>query len=159
MGPVTLLKTAAGAALLSLVLGESLSYSRVHIVDHDEPSGSFLYRGNMPTLTNSTTGQEYFALETLLSYMQQRAVAANLTFPDWQNGGKFFLDIHSFNNVFEEKDWQYEQAWAKSNPDLGSFTLWPLVGQLLPPQDVNQTEFERLVHNDTALWGVVSLLS
>lgn len=94
------------SALAALAAAETLSYSRVHIVDGPAVNGNLLYRSNMPVLVNATTGQEYFALDTLISYMQERASEANVSFPS----APFKLAIHSLDDIFDYKDYQYEQV-------------------------------------------------
>lgn len=134
--------------------GSTLEFSRVHYVDHSA-TGNFLFRSNMPVLVNNTTNTSYFAYDALVSFMKQRIATEapeGTTFP-----AQFFLNIHSLDNIFETSDTQYEVAWAQANPTIGNVSFWPLLGQLVPPQWVNQTERDALATNNTALWGVDEL--
>jgi len=139
----------AGALVVAALLpaaAADLDFSRVHLVD--SWGQNLLFRSNLPVI-NST-----FAYDTLINYMTLCASSeGNLGFPT----GPFFLDIHSFDNIFESSDTKYEVDWATANPTLGNVTFWPLYGQLLPPADVTPEERAALALNNTALWGMDQL--
>ena len=105
--------------LLALVSCEDLLFQKVHLVDYNETTGNFFFRGNLPVLDSA------FAYEALSSYMRNRSAAMNVPFPE-----DFSLHIFSLLWIVEEPftDYKYEFDYWKTDErkKLGSFTEWPI---------------------------------
>jgi len=93
MKSLTILTTAA--IFISSVIGSiELSKARVRLIDHDSRgAGVWLFRSNLPIINGT------FAYDTLLSYMQERALEANVSFPAIDQGEKVKMIDISFLNI------------------------------------------------------------
>lgn len=146
---------AAIACLACVGVGaETLSFGKVHLVDHSPATNNFIFRSNMPLLP-AANGSLEFAYANLTAFMASRAQSeAGLTLPS-----RFFLQIVSFDNPLEITDIQHEVDWVNANPSLGNITFWPLLGQLEPPAWVSNATRYEYASNDTKLWSVDELPS
>lgn len=105
---------------LSLAVNaEDLLFAKVHLVEYNEETGNFFFRGNLPVLNQT------FALEALSSYMKTRTEEKNLTFPS-----DFLLNDISLIWLVEEPftDYKYEMDFWENeeNSKFGTFTKWPI---------------------------------
>lgn len=116
------------------------------------PSGrNWIFRGNFPKTTVNGTAEFAFP-NPMLGYLQQRAQQeAGRSLPS-----SFQLQVFSFDNVFELKDVEIEIDYFK-NASHGTLTFWPLVGQLLPPQDVSSSDRAKLAGDNATLWSIDQL--
>jgi len=124
-------------------------------VDVSESGHRWIFRSNFPKV--KVNGTEEFAYPNpLLGWMQQRAKE--------EGGGKpfpssFLLQDISFDNIFEFDDLQIETDWFKLHPEAGNITYWPLLGQFLPPEDVDPEQRAALVKDQAQLWALDQLPS
>ena len=134
MKSLTIFTTAA--IIISTVIGSSnLSKFKVRLIDHDSRgAGTWLFRTNLPIINGT------FAYDTLLNYMQERALEANISFPAIDQREKLKLIDISFLNLKEYFDMLVEQDFFAAHPDLGTFYNWPIVGSLLSPNWLSEAE-------------------
>merc|ERR1719399_1297176 len=124
-----------------------LDYSRVHLVDYDEQTHNFLFRGNMPVDANHT-----FAYDLLVSYLARRASEAGINLPAPEN---FTLVDISLNNDFDGRDFAAEKAFWKSPSaaSKGSFINWPLgLAGILPPSMYPASKVRAM--SNSSVWKV-----
>lgn len=122
----------------------AVAYSRLHLVYHNSRYNTWFFRGNMPA--NSSM----FQYEDLQSMMSQRATEAGLKLPSVN----YLIDV-SLNNPFDGTDYYHELAfWANPENKLkGEIVHWPLVGNVVSPGDVNESERTALIKNGS-VWEV-----
>ena len=122
----------------------TLDYSRVHLVDYDQPSENLFFRGNMPTLANHT-----FALDTLTAYLRARATESEVPFPS-----NFLLRVISLNNDLDGADFKAERLfWKTTSPQVGELVNWPLgLAGILPPSAFPKAEVGPL--SNGSVWDV-----
>ena len=96
-------------------------------------AGTWLFRSNLPSVNGT------FAYDTLISYMQQRSIEANVSFPDITSEKVKLIDI-SLLNVASYGDLMMEKNFFEANPDKGTFINWPIVGSLVSPNWLSEAE-------------------
>jgi hypothetical protein len=115
-------------------LGSDLAYYKVRLLEHSEAgAGTWLFRTNLPSVNGS------FAYDTLVSYMQQRSIEANVSFPDITSQKIKLIDINLLS-VNSYGDIQIEKNYFEANPDKGTFINWPIVGSLVSPNWLSEAE-------------------
>ena len=115
-------------------LGGDLSYHKVRLLEYSEAgAGTWLFRTNLPGVNGS------FAYDNLVSYMQQRSIEANVSFPDVTSQKVKLVDI-SLLSVNSYGDLMMEKNFFEANPDKGLFYNWPIVGSLVSPNWLLEAE-------------------
>lgn len=115
-------------------LGSGLAYHKVRLLEYSEAgAGTWLFRTNLPAVNGT------FAYDTLLSYMQQRSIEANISFPDISSEKVKLIDI-SLLSVNSYGDLMMEKNFFEQNPDKGTFYNWPIVGSLVSPNWLSEAE-------------------
>ena len=123
-----------GGSFYNPKLGGDLSYHKVRLLEYNEAgAGTWLFRTNLPAVNGS------FAYDTLVSYMQQRSIEANVSFPNITTQGVKLVDI-SLLSVNSYSDIQIEKDFFEGNPDKGIFYNWPIVGSLVSPNWLSEAE-------------------
>ena len=125
-----------GGTLCVLILAGLLTPSlatldpkRTLLIDTSSPSSganNFLFRSNEPTNANNT-----FAYNDLLAYFADRAAAGGHTWP----AEVYIVDI-SLLNPTEVKDEEIEKKYFEANPTHGEYINWPIVGNIVKPNDL-----------------------
>jgi|LauGreDrversion4_2_1035121.scaffolds.fasta_scaffold739243_1 hypothetical protein len=77
-----------GGDFFNANLGGNLDYHKVRLLEYsDAGAGTWLYRTNLPIINGT------FVYDKLLGYMQQRAIEANVSFPDLSSTQVKLVDI------------------------------------------------------------------
>jgi hypothetical protein len=115
-------------------LGIDLTYHKVRLLEYSEAgAGTWLFRSNLPGVNGS------FAYDTLISFMQQRSIEANVSFPNITSEKVKLIDI-SLLSVNSYGDLMMEKNFFEANPDKGTFINWPIVGSLVSPNWLSEGE-------------------
>eukprot|EP01087_Luapelamoeba_hula_P005365 TRINITY_DN15442_c0_g1_i1.p1 TRINITY_DN15442_c0_g1~~TRINITY_DN15442_c0_g1_i1.p1 ORF type:complete len:257 (-),score=38.18 TRINITY_DN15442_c0_g1_i1:43-813(-) len=126
-------------AMVAVCASQSFKPDRVHIIDYtNSTSGlrNYLFRGNEPRSANDT-----FAWAQLTSTLRLVAKRdANITLPS----DFYFVDLNLLNYVTEWKDIDMEKDFFKANPSFGDFVNWPIVGDLVGPDDFSRSEVKEM---------------
>merc|ERR1711988_2008885 len=118
--------TLAFACCVCFCAAGSYNPDATRLVDYFQPSENltnFIFRGDEPLDDNHT-----FAYDEMVAAFQERAAAANLTFPS-----SFYLLDFSLLNIFEFEDINAEKQFFEENPHLGEYYNWVTIGTLLDP--------------------------
>lgn len=130
---------------------EDINFNRVHLVDaqygnESSFTNSFLFRGNAPLVNKS----KEFAYTEMMSYMRERATAANYSFPA-SNDDVYLIDI-TFENVFDGGFEVESEFWSNpSNSVKGHYEQWELLGAVLWANDLSTAEQDKMIR-DGDIW-------
>eukprot|EP01094_Clydonella_sp_ATCC50884_P019598 TRINITY_DN3873_c0_g1_i2.p1 TRINITY_DN3873_c0_g1~~TRINITY_DN3873_c0_g1_i2.p1 ORF type:complete len:252 (-),score=95.71 TRINITY_DN3873_c0_g1_i2:272-991(-) len=123
---------AALALLCASVHASTLDYNKVQLIDYNNATGNFLFRGNEPIINGT------FAYDELTQYMAARANNASIPFPS----DYYLIDISFINRLkkSEREDLQAETKFFETNPSLGELAHHFLMGVLRPPSLFRKAE-------------------
>lgn len=130
--------------VLCSLAAANLDYSRVHLVYHNTRHNTWFFRGNMPA------NASMFQYDDLQAALAARATEAGYKLPTLN----YLVDV-TLNNPFDGTDYYHElEFWANPlNALKGEIVHWPLVGNVVSPGDVAETERHALIDNGT-IWEV-----
>ena len=108
------------ALCLCLAATGAIDTSKIRLVDYNNATGHWLFRGGDPTSGKGSP----VAMQHLAAAFSSEAAKAGLSFPT-----EFFLRDLSL----EYEGWESVMPFFDVNPDAGDFVWWPL-GGLKKPQ-------------------------
>jgi len=91
--------------------------------------------------------------------MEQRAIEANVSFPDLSKAHVKLIDISLLNDLTQHDDIKVEMDFFNANPDKGVFYNWPIYGSLVSPNWLAEAErIKEVASLNTSIDNLPSLI-
>ncbi len=130
--------------------GSHFSIDKVHLIDYNITTNTFLLRGNLPITQDPSTQQRQFMNLTL--FLQQASQRVwNESRVQIPTPSSFqFVDVSFLNDIVEHKDVEMEKDFFTQHPSQGQFIQWPIYGFPINASSLNSWERGEILK--THLW-------
>jgi hypothetical protein len=115
----------------------TLSYHRMHVIDYNEKSQQYLFRGNFPFDSKS----KEFDYNTLVDFLKKKAIEErNVTLPSQFR----IVDITLLQDLINRSELKVEREFFQKNPTLGHVKHWTIIGHPLNASSLSSSTRKKM---------------